>query len=230
MTAFAMAIRSEKSVPLPKNPEVLAVVQARAGSKRLPGKIFMPVAGTPMLVFLLERLRRELPWPVLVATSDEPGDDKTTELARSAGFPVVRGDEADVFARFMKAAKLTGAKNVVRLTGDNPLVDAALVRACVEAHLASGADFTSTREVGPDGEITRYVPKGQSVDVIKADSLLGIDVKELSEFEKEHVIPVFFRPDRGFELNVLKNATTTAPAISVDTREDYERLTRLLGA
>lgn len=225
-----MTAHSNASVPLPKHPDVLVIVQARAGSKRLPGKIFMPVAGEPMLSFLLERLRRDLPWPVLVATSDRAGDDKTEELAHSAGFPVVRGDEDDVFSRFRKATELTEAHHVVRLTGDNPLMDAPLVRACVQAHLESDADFTSTREVGPDGEITRYVPKGQSVDVIKSAALLGIDGKDLSGFEREHVIPVFFRPAHGFKLNILKNLTTTAPAVSVDTREDYERLTRLFGA
>lgn len=215
---------------LPSAPDILVVVQARAGSTRLPGKILLPVAGKPMLVFLMERLRAGLPWPVLVATSDGPSDDATERAAISAGFPVSRGDEEDVFSRFRKAAEITRARHLVRLTGDNPLIDTGLVRRCVASHLESEADFTSTREIAPDGTVVRHVPKGQSVDVIKTEALLRVPGASLSDDDREHVIPAFFRPEFKFVLNVLKDAETREPALSVDTREDYERLLEITGA
>ena len=118
----------------------LAVVQARMGSTRLPGKVLADLGGRPLLRFLLDRLSDLDVDHLVVATSDLPGDDAVADVAAAAGVEVVRGSERDVLARFVAALDEHPADTVVRLTADCPLVDPAIVRAALDLHRTSGAD------------------------------------------------------------------------------------------
>lgn len=121
--------------------KVVAVVQARLGSTRFPGKVLAPLAGQPVLWHLLTRLRRcRRLDQIVVATSTEPGDDALAAWAEAAGATVVRGPQDNVLERFLLAAEQTGADVVVRITGDVPLVDPDLVDALVAAIVDGGAE------------------------------------------------------------------------------------------
>lgn len=125
---------------------VAAIIQARMGSSRLPGKMLRPLAGRPLLWHVVHRLRRARSVDVLcIATSTEPADDAIARFAAEQGVRVVRGPEDDVLGRFQLAAEVTGADIVVRVTGDAPLVDPALVDRLVAALSASGAEFATVR-------------------------------------------------------------------------------------
>src|SRR5437763_16000587 len=104
----------------------LCVVQARMGSTRLPGKVMAELAGRPALAFMLDRLAPIEVDQLVVATSTDEADDQIEALAAEKSVPVVRGSEDDVLARFIVALDAYPATNVVRLTGDCPLMDPAL--------------------------------------------------------------------------------------------------------
>ena len=108
--------------------KVVAIIQARLGSKRLPRKVLAEILGRPMLAVLLDRLRgAERVDEFVIATTDQPPDAAVAELAAAEGIACYRGSEDDVLDRFYQTARLHGAEVILRLTGDNPLMDAELV-------------------------------------------------------------------------------------------------------
>src|SRR5438046_545729 len=112
---------------------IVCIVQARMGSKRLPGKVAMKIGGKPMLAHELERLSKSKKIDALIcATTVNPDDDGIVEIAKSAGVAHFRGDEADVLDRYYHAGKDAKADVVVRVTGDCPLHDPEVVDEVVE--------------------------------------------------------------------------------------------------
>lgn len=166
---------------------MLAIVQARTTSSRLPGKVLQPILGRPMILRQLERIARARCIDrVLVATSVDPSDDLLAEVVRGAGVPVFRGALDDVLDRFYAAAASVGPVHVVRLTGDCPLVDPALVDHIVAEHLAHGADYTSN-------SVHRSWPDGLDVEVMRMTALAEAwRIAELPS-EREHVTPRLHR-------------------------------------
>ncbi len=123
---------------------VAAVIQARMGSSRLPGKVLLPLAGRPVLWHVVHRLRRCRTVDVVaVATSTGAGDDAIAAFARQEGVPCIRGPEDDVLARYVLAAEQLGADVVVRVTGDAPLIDPPTIDRLVETMIAHGADYAT---------------------------------------------------------------------------------------
>ncbi len=114
---------------------IVAILQARASSKRLPGKVLKPILGTPMLARQIERLRRCTTIDKLVlATSVEASDDAVAEVGRMTDTPCFRGSLDDVLDRYYQAALAHRPTHVVRVTGDCPLTDWDVVDACVALH------------------------------------------------------------------------------------------------
>ena len=172
---------------------VVAVIQARAGSTRLPGKVLMPLGGRPMLRYQLDRLRGVLPFPIVIATSTLERDDPVANLATDAGVACVRGSESDVLARFGAVLDAYAPETLIRLTGDCPLTDPTLVVDVLAAHQARGDDYTSN--VFP-----RTFPCGLDVEVVGAD-VLRIAIAEAADpDEREHVMPFVYRRPSRFRL------------------------------
>ena len=202
---------------------VVALVQARTGSSRLPGKVLMDLHGRPMLAQLLSRLRTaQRIDEVVVATSDLPADDAVAELAEAEGVRVFRGDERDVLSRMLGAARVAEADVVVRITGDCPLIDPAVVDQVVselgDHDLASNA-------------IQRTFPRGLDTEVLTRDALERIAQLATSPESREHVTWFAYRerPDL-FKLRTVESGEGTTYAgldWSVDTVEDLERVRRL---
>ena len=121
---------------------VVAVIQARMGSTRLPGKVLLPLAGQPVLWHIVQRLRRCRSLDaIVIATSDQPGDDALAPFAAAMGIPLVRGPEEDVLERFRLAAAAQDAAIVLRVTGDAPLVDPKLIDAMIALLRRTDADY-----------------------------------------------------------------------------------------
>jgi spore coat polysaccharide biosynthesis protein SpsF len=121
---------------------VAAIIQARMGSTRFPGKVLRPLAGKPVLWHILHRLRECRTLDVIaVATSTGAGDDPLAAWCGEQGVRCVRGPEDDVLARYLLAARELSADVLVRVTGDAPLVDPGMVDRLVMALLAQGADY-----------------------------------------------------------------------------------------
>jgi len=168
---------------------IVAIVQARMGSTRLPGKVMRVAAGKTFLGHLLERLAhcRTLD-KVIVATSTLAGDDAIAGLCGELGTDCFRGSERDVLDRYYQAALSSGAGTVVRITADCPLIDPAIVDRIVAFQQAHAAEF--------DLVTNRYpltFPDGLDVDVMPLTALAVAHGDAGSAEQREHVIPYFWQ-------------------------------------
>jgi spore coat polysaccharide biosynthesis protein SpsF len=161
-------------------------------SNRLPGKVLAPLAGAPMILRQIERVRRARAIDrLVVVTSDQASDDPLAAVLRDAGVEVFRGPLDDVLARFLGALDASPADQVVRLTGDCPLIDPQVIDATVALHLATSADYTQNRLVAAG------FPKGQDVEVITAQALRRAGAEAASPEEREHVTwGIWTHPER----------------------------------
>ena len=199
------------------------VIQARMGSKRLPGKMLLLVNGKPLLLFLIDRLlKAHSKESIIVATSNEIIDDKIFSLCNQNDINCYRGSEKNVYSRYKEISELdTSVKNLIRLTGDNPLINLNLIADVFKDHIKNNSFFTSTREIN-NKVINRYSPKGQSVDIINTGAFKFVNENELTEYEKEHVIPVFYKT-LNYYIHRPKNYKELL-SISVDNHSDFEKL------
>ncbi len=198
---------------------ILAILQARMSSSRLPGKVMADVAGAPMIARQVERLRRARRIDRLVAaTSDQSSDDPLADYCATLDLPVFRGSLDDVLGRFQGAAAAFGPpETIVRLTADCPLADWAVIDQVIETHLAGGFDYTNN--VAPE----RTFPHGLDVEVMTADALDTAGREAEDPYEREHVTPFIYRHPERFRLG---SVTSDAPAPdlrwTVDTPQDLD--------
>lgn len=152
---------------------ILAVLQARMGSTRLPGKSMATLRGEPMIIRQLERLRgARCLSRIIVATSADTVDDALAGFLVSRGYTVHRGAGADILARIARCAEtISSVSHVVRLKGDAPFIDPGVIDEAIRLSLASGADYTSNR-------VNRTYPAGLEVEVIKAGALQAAAAEE----------------------------------------------------
>lgn len=172
-------------------PKVVAIIQARMGSSRFPGKVLMPLAGKPVLWHIVHRLWKcNLLNDVVVATSTLPSDDPLCEFCREQGIPVVRGPEEDVLERFAVAIRQLDPTVIVRVTGDVPLIDPSTVDSLVEVLLQGGDDYCI---LDPD-----YPSLHEGIDPFTREAFERVLVEgKGSAVAREHV-SAFFKehPDR----------------------------------
>jgi len=180
---------------------VLAVLQARMSSTRLPGKVMAEVAGAPMILRQIERLRRSRRLDgVLVATSTDPSDDGLAAMLVLHDIPVHRGPLDDVLARFEGALAAHPAEVVVRLTADCPLADPEAVDAVIDLLIAGGLDYAANTPAH------RTYPKGLDVEVMRADGLLRAAREAVDPYEREHVTPYLYRHPELFAQDFISQA------------------------
>lgn len=196
---------------------VLAILQARMSSTRLPGKVMADLAGAPMIARQIERVRRAKRIDrLVVATSNQASDDPLVAFLESEAVTVFRGPLNDVLARFSAAAEAFGpADHVVRLTADCPLTDPTVIDAVIAHHLATGADYTSNVL----GE--RTFAQGLDVEVMTGAALTQARAEASEPYEREHVTPFLYRrPDRFRLEGVAQDRSDGAVGWTVDTPED----------
>lgn len=207
---------------------VVAIIQARMGATRLPGKVLEDIAGQPMLVRVVERARLAKSLAsVVVATTIDPGDDIVAELCKNRGYPFVRGDAQDVLARYLQVAHAYQADIVVRLTADCPLIDPGEIDHVVSDFLESEppVDYASNR-------IVRSYPIGLDTEVMKIDALEQAGHEANQRYQREHVTPYLYEePGRFRTLSIESGGDYGAMRWTVDTPEDlafarqiYQRL------
>lgn len=205
---------------------VVAVVQARMGSTRLPGKVLMPLAGEPVIHHVLRRAAAiEGVSEVVLATSTLAKDDPLADdVARSGLARVVRGDEANVASRYATAAVETQADALVRVTGDCPVLDpevsSRVVRAFVEANGA--LDYVSN-VYG-----RRTFPRGLDTEVFSVEAMHAVMREGSEPGHFEHVTQYIWRSPARFRLaGVHGEADHSRHRWTLDTPEDYELLKRI---
>ena len=164
-------------------PRNVAIIQARMSSTRLPGKVLMPLLDRPTILFMLARVRRASRLDdIIVATSTDSSDDLLAKTLRQAGVNCFRGDLEDVLDRYHSAACYSRADNIVRLTGDCPLMDPDLIDTALDLLASTRAHYVSN--VDPP-----TFPDGLDVEAFTFDALQSAWEQALLPAEREHVTP-----------------------------------------
>jgi spore coat polysaccharide biosynthesis protein SpsF (cytidylyltransferase family) len=207
----------------------VAIVQARMGSTRLPGKVLMDVAGEPLLWRVVERLRRAPSLrEIVVATSTQPADAAVVELCRERGIPCVAGSESDVLDRYREAALRFDADPVIRATGDCPLIDPAPVERVLETYRGGGYDYVALAAGGPGAQsgCGRF-PSGFDNECFSFAALETAWRESTVQSDREHVTPFMYRTDRFRVGRVAAPADLGHFRCSVDNPEDLELVRRV---
>lgn len=204
---------------------VVAIVQARMGSTRLPAKVLMDVAGVPMLARHVERLQRAVRVDeVVVATTREPADDAIAQLCQQRGWACFRGSEHDVLDRYVEAARAHAADVVVRTTADCPLIDPAIVDAVVAAVIDAETHCDYASNCWPDYSY----PRGLDVEVFTRAALERAAREDTDALTREHVTAYMLEhPERFRPRGVPLVPPCAELRWTVDTEEDLELLRRI---
>lgn len=197
---------------------LVAIIQARMGSSRLPGKVLEDIAGKPMLGWVLDRVSAAHEMDeVVVATSINPSDDLICEYVRAAGKRCFRGSEHDVLDRFHDAAHETGADVVVRITSDCPLIDPELISATVAALRETSSRMAYSSNTLPP----RTYPRGLDVEAFTGDALEAAWRDDRDPASREHVTPYIYRHPEAFALRrVAAESDYSRHRWTVDTADD----------
>ena len=204
------------------HPTVVAFVQARMSSRRFPGKVLAPFRGQPIIRHVIGSVTGAAESiPIVVATSIDASDDPLTVYVEGLGVPVFRGALTDVFRRFRDCLDVFPCDWILRISGDSPLLDPRIVKAVV------------ARGVGPEARVDlvttifpRTFPTGQNAELIRSDAFRAIDMDALTDDDREHVTPCFYRHPERFAIVNLSSGSPSLAALSfaVDSPEDLHRL------
>jgi spore coat polysaccharide biosynthesis protein SpsF (cytidylyltransferase family) len=207
---------------------IVAIIQARMGSTRLPGKVLEKVDGVPLLKIMLDRvsLSKRIN-QVVIATSTLPNDDQIVGFCCDEGVEVFRGSEENVLSRYFECATEYGAKTIVRLTADCPLVDPEVIDDVVELFESSGVDFAANT-VPPENST---FPDGSDVEVFSYTALSRAYKEVKNSSDKEHVTFYFWKdPARNFKTKQLQNSENWSKfRLTVDYPEDLEVVKQISG-
>lgn len=212
---------------------VVASVEARMGSSRLPGKVLMDLGGKPALARLIDRLRQcRMVDDIVLATSTAPGDDVLAQWGQGYGVRVHRGSEDDVLQRVVDAQRSAGSTLTVEITGDCPLLDPELVDLGIGSFLANDCDVVC------NVRLPSY-PQGADVQVFRTDALADVAATISDPAVREHVSLYFYEhPELYRVIHLMAPASSQAPdlRLQLDYPEDlafiravYARLEPELG-
>jgi spore coat polysaccharide biosynthesis protein SpsF len=208
---------------------IAAIVQARMGSTRLPGKVLMNLAGKPVLWHIVTRLQHASHLDrICVATTREPEDDEIEAACRDWGIAVCRGLRDDVLSRYYSCAKQIGMQAgrgdyIARITADCPLVDPGIVDHLAEIMVTGQHDYGST--VDPPS-----FPAGLDVELFSFDALETADKDAYLPSDREHVTP-FIRKNKAFlKYNNARTPDISGLRLTLDTAEDFRMITMIYDA
>ena len=201
--------------------KIVALVQARMGSTRLPGKVLESIVNRPMIELLLTRLSQSSEMDeIVVAASEEVQNDKLQSVVESLGFRCTRGSEKDVLNRFYESAKSLKADVIVRITGDCPLVDSGLVDKCIQGYKSSNVDYFSN--INP-----ATYPDGLDIEVMSFASIERANNETDSDFDREHVTPYIRNSDSFSKASMSHTEDLSSQRWSVDEPEDLVVVTNI---
>ena len=198
------------------NMKIVALVQARMGSTRLPGKVLTPITKIPIIEILLSRLSKsnELD-EIVVATSNDKNNDKLQTFVEKLGYRCTRGSEKNVLNRFYESAIFTKADVIVRITGDCPLVDPCLVDECIKEFKRADVDYLSNT-------LPPTYPDGLDVEVFSFKSIEKALNETSSDYDKEHVTPYIRNTPAFAKSSINHSEDLSHMRLTVDEPEDLD--------
>lgn len=197
---------------------VVAIVQARMGSTRLPGKVMGDILGKSVLIRNVNRVRRaERIDEVVIATTTRSEDDTIAALCRQEKWRCFRGSEGDLLDRYYRAAQVFGADTVVRITSDCPMIDPGIVDRVIGAFLDQREETDYASNTLPP----RTFPRGLDTEVMTFDALARAWREDTDATLREHVTPYIYRnPDKFRLLRVANEIDLSHHRWTLDTPED----------
>jgi spore coat polysaccharide biosynthesis protein SpsF (cytidylyltransferase family) len=201
--------------------DVGIVLQARLGSRRLPGKVLAPIGPWPLLEHCVRRLGIS-GLPVVVATTDTAEDDPVARLAERLHVGVFRGSEHDVLDRYIGACQTFGFREIIRATADNPCVDLG----------AAMRTVTFRRRVEADHVVECGLPVGAAVEAVSLEALERSHALVTDPYDREHVTSFVRRDVRFRSLRAVAPGDVRRPGLrlTVDTPEDLDFIRQLYAA
>jgi spore coat polysaccharide biosynthesis protein SpsF len=207
--------------------KVVAIIQARVGSTRLPGKVLEDIAGEPMLARVVNRTRRAKTLDtVVVATTTETVDDAIIHLCRAHGWTCFRGSEQDLLDRYYQAASACKATAIVRITSDCPLIDPEIID-----RVASELLFHYPEVDYASNNLTRTFPRGLDVEAMIFEALQQAWREDRNPAWREHVTPYIYRHPEIFALRNVSSDDIDYSYMrwTVDTPDDLTFVRKIYG-
>jgi len=209
-----------------KNKKIVATLQARMNSSRLPGKALLPLAGEPLLARMVERLRRSKTIDeIIVATTTNKGDDPIVELCKKIECRFYRGSEQDLLLRILEAARLCNADIIVQNMADSPMVDWRIIDSM--AHLLTNGNYDyATNEVKNPFSVgfdIRMCP----IAILKEVEKITLDLDP--EYREHGLLYIVTHPEkyRFVNLEAPEHMRWPSLRLTLDTKEDYDLISKI---
>lgn len=205
--------------------KVAAIIQARMGSTRLPGKVLKKVLGKTLLEYQIERvLRAHTIDEIIIATTTKKEDDQIVDLCKQLSINYYRGSEQDVLSRYYEAAKEFEVDIIVRLTSDCPLIDPEIIDKTVQVFLTEKFDYVSN-------SIIRTYPRGMDTEVFSYQGVSEVNENAVKDYEREHVTPYWYEHPDDYRIKVVSNFTDLSQyRLTVDTKEDFKLISNIISS
>jgi spore coat polysaccharide biosynthesis protein SpsF len=204
---------------------VVATVEARMSSSRLPGKVLLPALDRPMLHHLVKRLKAAPSIDdIVLATTEAPADDVLERFARDERIRCFRGSEDDVMQRVIGAATSADADVIVEITGDCPIIDPQIVGQCLRVFAVNAAAYVSN-------VVVRTHPDGMDVQVFALETLKESAALTTDPLDREHVtLHIRNHPELFPQIHVMAEPEVHWPdlGLTLDEPGDYELLKRVI--
>lgn len=202
-------------------PSVGVLVSVRTNSKRLPAKAFLPINGKPSCLFLLDRLKDGLNFPLHVATTSDWSDNYLSAFLENHGYSVYRGSNENVFERLLDLSKAFNFEYLVRITADCPFLDSALVNDLIDQAFDNpGWTLATTKGVHP---------AGLDIEILSVHEMSQV-ASNLSDYDKEHVTSFFYSHLPSENIFTLRhpNLSVKTGVFLLDTIEDFISLNEFI--
>ncbi|PEJ59106.1 acylneuraminate cytidylyltransferase [Bacillus sp. AFS002410] len=204
--------------------KVVAIIQARMGSTRLPGKVLLKVLNKPLLAYQIERVKRaKLIDEIVVATTTNEIDQKIVDFCEFMSLSYYRGSEDDVLSRYFEAASLYNADLIVRITSDCPLIDPTIIDTVINEFKLNmhHIDYVSNT-------VQRSFPIGMDIEVMSFSLIKTINQLQLPESYREHVTPFIYRSQKYSIKQIVQNVNKSHIRLTVDTPEDFKLISTII--
>lgn len=193
------------------------IIQARMGSSRLYGKVLMPIAGKPLLQYIVDRLKTlKYEVKIIVATTVFSRDDKIEQLCAIQNITCYRGSEDNVLERYYLCAKEYNLEHIIRLTADNPFSDIEELDNLIKLHSSEYVDYSSS---------INELPKGLGAEIFSFSCLEKSYKNAVSSYEKEHINEYVFNNGDKFNvrnLSVIQEKQRPELSLTIDTENEYK--------
>ncbi len=180
---------------------MLIIIQARTNSQRFPKKVLYKLENKPIIVHVLDRLKKsKFKNNLIVATSDKSSDDRLVRLLKKKKIKIYRGNLKNVSERLYETALKLKEKYFVRVSGDSPVIDVKILDKLIEIFKKKKySNYDIITNVFP-----KTFPKGMSFEIIKRE-IISKNMKFMTENEKEHVTKYFYKNSAKFKIKNLEN-------------------------